>query len=158
MGCELIINQYAGAQKLASLFSAVPYRRIPIAAAIPGSQIEDELKAKRNIDIDLSKTNLDEGPKNELKKLFNSCSKIKLNFDKKTLTIPDSQIEDEIIAEGNIEIDLSKTNLEEGQKNELKNPFNSFKVLFSDKPALTLVLYHEIGIGDKPPVVSQPYR
>ncbi|GFV24724.1 probable RNA-directed DNA polymerase from transposon X-element [Trichonephila clavipes] len=30
--------------------------------------------------------------------------------------------------------------------------------LFSDKPELTHVLYHEIDTGDKPPVVSRPYR
>ncbi|GFT60756.1 retrovirus-related Pol polyprotein from transposon 17.6 [Trichonephila clavipes] len=36
--------------------------------------------------------------------------------------------------------------------------FNSFKGLFSDKLELTHVLYHEIDTGDKPPVVSRPYR
>ncbi|GFW08916.1 retrovirus-related Pol polyprotein from transposon 17.6 [Trichonephila clavipes] len=33
-----------------------------------------------------------------------------------------------------------------------------FKRLFSDKPGLTHVLYHEIDTGDKLPVVSRPYR
>ncbi|GFW56257.1 retrovirus-related Pol polyprotein from transposon 17.6 [Trichonephila clavipes] len=62
------------------------------------------------------------------------------------------------IEEGNVEIDLTKTGLEESQKKELQDLFNSFKGLFSDKPGLTHVLYHEIDTGDKPPVVSRPYR
>ncbi|GFU31970.1 retrovirus-related Pol polyprotein from transposon 17.6 [Trichonephila clavipes] len=61
------------------------------------------------------------------------------------------------IEEGKVEIDLSKTKLEEKQKQELQNLFNSFQGLFSEKPGLTHVLYHEIDTGDKPPVVSRPY-
>ncbi|GFS58297.1 uncharacterized protein TNCV_2474771 [Trichonephila clavipes] len=57
-----------------------------------------------------------------------------------------------------VEIDLSKTKLEEKQKRELQDLFNSFQGLFSDKPGLTHVLYHEIDTGDNPPVVSRPYR
>ncbi|GFS97878.1 retrovirus-related Pol polyprotein from transposon 17.6 [Trichonephila clavipes] len=60
--------------------------------------------------------------------------------------------------EGNLEIDLSKTKLVEGQKEKLQILFNSFKGQFSDKPGLTHVLYHEIDTGDKPPVVSRLYR
>ncbi|GFT99506.1 retrovirus-related Pol polyprotein from transposon 297 [Trichonephila clavipes] len=91
---------------------------------------------------------------------FISGSKIVLDFDRKALAIPDSQIEKVVttIEEGNAEIDLTKTGLEESQKKELRDLFNSFKGLFSDKPRLTHVLYHEIDTGDKPPVVSRPYR
>ncbi|GFT28153.1 retrovirus-related Pol polyprotein from transposon 17.6 [Trichonephila clavipes] len=85
-------------------------------------------------------------------------SKNTMNFDKKSLTIPDSQIEELPIDEGNLEIHLSKTKLKESQKRELKTLFNSFKGLFSDKPGLTHVLYHEIDTGDKPPVISRPFR
>ncbi|GFX44602.1 uncharacterized protein TNCV_2637651 [Trichonephila clavipes] len=91
---------------------------------------------------------------------FISESKIVLDFDRKSLAIPDSQIDKVVktIEEGNVEIDLSKTKLEEKQKQELQDLFNSFQGLFSDKPVLTYVLYYEIGIGGKPPVVSRPYR
>ncbi|GFX40146.1 retrovirus-related Pol polyprotein from transposon 17.6 [Trichonephila clavipes] len=57
-----------------------------------------------------------------------------------------------------VEIDLSKTKLEERQKRELQDLFNNFQGLFSDKPGLTHVLYHEIDTGDNPPVVSRLYR
>ncbi|GFY24980.1 retrovirus-related Pol polyprotein from transposon 297 [Trichonephila clavipes] len=91
---------------------------------------------------------------------FISGSKIILDFDRKSLEIPDSQIDRVInaIDEGNIEIDLSITRFEEKQKQELRDLYNSFKGLFSDKQGLTHVLYHEIATGDKPPVVSRPYR
>ncbi|GFT63348.1 retrovirus-related Pol polyprotein from transposon 17.6 [Trichonephila clavipes] len=36
--------------------------------------------------------------------------------------------------------------------------FDSLQGLFSDKPGLTHVLYHEIDTEDNPPVVSRPYR
>ncbi|GFU76795.1 uncharacterized protein TNCV_4519521 [Trichonephila clavipes] len=82
------------------------------------------------------------------------------DFDRKSLAIPDLQIDTvfKTIEEGNVEIDLSKTGLEEKQKQELRDLFNSFKGLFSDTPGLTHALYHEIDTGDKPPVVSRPYR
>ncbi|GFW16369.1 retrovirus-related Pol polyprotein from transposon 17.6 [Trichonephila clavipes] len=57
-----------------------------------------------------------------------------------------------------VEIDLSKNKLEEKQKRELQNLFDSFQGLFSNKPGLRHVLYHETDTGDKPPVVSWPYR
>ncbi|GFW04556.1 uncharacterized protein TNCV_879251 [Trichonephila clavipes] len=86
-------------------------------------------------------------------------SKIILDFDRKSLAIPHSQIDKVVktIEEEKIEIDLSKTKLEEKQKQELRDLFNSFQGLFSDKPGLTHVLYHEIHTGDNPPVVSRPY-
>ncbi|GFX33978.1 hypothetical protein TNCV_911801 [Trichonephila clavipes] len=80
------------------------------------------------------------------------------------LTIGDTSLEMEIdevvktIEEGKVEIDLSKTRLGGKQKQELRDLFNSFQGLFSDKPGITHVLYHEIDKGDKPPVVSRPYR
>ncbi|GFY34488.1 uncharacterized protein TNCV_2821741 [Trichonephila clavipes] len=82
-------------------------------------------------------------------------SKIILDLDRKSLTIPDSQINKVVKT---VEIDLSKTKLEEKHKRELQDLFNSFQRLFSDKPGLTPVLYHEIDTGDNPPVVSRPYR
>ncbi|GFY07104.1 uncharacterized protein TNCV_4903461 [Trichonephila clavipes] len=80
---------------------------------------------------------------------FISESKIVLDFDRKALAIPDSQIEKVVttIEEGNVEIDLTKTGLEESQKKEFQDLFKSFKRLFSDKPGLTHVLYHEIDTG-----------
>ncbi|GFX68509.1 uncharacterized protein TNCV_2432161 [Trichonephila clavipes] len=86
-------------------------------------------------------------------------SKIVLDFDRKSLAIPDSKVEKIIpsIDEGNLDIDFTKTGLEENQKQELQDLFNSFKGLFSDKPGLTHVLCHEIDTGDKPSVVSRPY-
>ncbi|GFU93021.1 uncharacterized protein TNCV_3028241 [Trichonephila clavipes] len=71
---------------------------------------------------------------------FISGSKIILDFDRKSLAILDSQIDKLVktIQEGNVEIDLSKTALEESQKQELRDLFNRFKGLFSDKPELKL--------------------
>ncbi|GFX35369.1 hypothetical protein TNCV_101761 [Trichonephila clavipes] len=83
-----------------------------------------------------------------------------LDFDRKSLAIPDSQINKVVkkVEIEKVEIDLSKTKLEEKQKRELQDLFNSFQGLFSDKPGLTHVLYHEIDTGDNPPIVSRPYR
>ncbi|GFS82292.1 uncharacterized protein TNCV_3340251 [Trichonephila clavipes] len=87
-------------------------------------------------------------------------SKIILDFDRKSLAIPDSQIDKVVktVEEEKVEIDFSKTKLEEKQKWELQDLFDSFQGLFSDKPGLTHVLYYEIDTGDNPPVVSRPYR
>ncbi|GFS81411.1 retrovirus-related Pol polyprotein from transposon 297 [Trichonephila clavipes] len=93
---------------------------------------------------------------------FIGGSKIILDFDRKSLAIPDSQINKAVkkveIEREKVEIDLSKTKLEEKHKRELQDLFNSFQGLFSDKPGLTHVLYHEIDTGDNPPVVSRPHR
>ncbi|GFW79372.1 uncharacterized protein TNCV_2477791 [Trichonephila clavipes] len=91
---------------------------------------------------------------------FIGRSKIILDFDRKSLTIPDSQINKVVktVEIEKVEIDLSKTKLEEKQKWELQDLFNSFQGFFSDKPGLTHVLYHEIDTGDNPPVISRPYR
>ncbi|GFU63821.1 retrovirus-related Pol polyprotein from transposon 297 [Trichonephila clavipes] len=91
---------------------------------------------------------------------FIGGSKIILDFDRKSLAIPDSQINKVVktVEMEKVEIDLSKTKLEEKQKRELQNLFDSFQGLFSDKPGLTHVLYHEIDTGDNPPVVSRKYR
>ncbi|GFX41456.1 retrovirus-related Pol polyprotein from transposon 297 [Trichonephila clavipes] len=91
---------------------------------------------------------------------FIGRSKIILDFDRKSLAIPDSQINKVVkkVEIEKVEIDLSKTKLEEKQKQKLQDLFNSFQGLFSDKPGLTHVLYHEIDTGDNPPVVSRPYR
>ncbi|GFU71112.1 retrovirus-related Pol polyprotein from transposon 297 [Trichonephila clavipes] len=89
---------------------------------------------------------------------FMKESKLTLDFDKKSLIIPDDQIKQLPIVEKPVEIDLSNTKLGEGQKQKLKDSFNSFKGLFSDQPGLTHVLYHKIDTGDQGPVVSRPYR
>ncbi|GFW56362.1 uncharacterized protein TNCV_2088711 [Trichonephila clavipes] len=91
---------------------------------------------------------------------FIGGSKIILDFDRKSLAIPDSQINKVVktVEIEKVEIDLSKTKLEQKQKRELQDLFNSFQGLFSDKPGLTYVLHHEIDTGDNPPVVSRPYR
>ncbi|GFV84517.1 retrovirus-related Pol polyprotein from transposon 297 [Trichonephila clavipes] len=91
---------------------------------------------------------------------FISGSKIILDFDRKSLAIPDSQINKVVkkVEVEKVEIDLSKTKLEEKQKRELQDLFDSFQGLFSHKPGLTHVLYHEIDTGNNPPVVSMPYR
>ncbi|GFS60908.1 hypothetical protein TNCV_2002521 [Trichonephila clavipes] len=85
-------------------------------------------------------------------------SKLTLDFNQKSLIIPDDQIKQLPKREKPVEIDLSDTKLGEGQKQKLRNLFNGFKGLFSDQPGLTRVLYHEIDTGDKGPVVSRPYR
>ncbi|GFT81159.1 retrovirus-related Pol polyprotein from transposon 297 [Trichonephila clavipes] len=91
---------------------------------------------------------------------FIGGSKIILDFDRKSLAIPDSQINKVVkkVDEEKVEINLFKTELEEKQKGELQDLFDSFQGLFSDKPGLTHILYHEIDPGDNPPVVSRPYR
>ncbi|GFV35555.1 retrovirus-related Pol polyprotein from transposon 297 [Trichonephila clavipes] len=80
-----------------------------------------------------------------------------IDFDKKSLIIPDDQNKQLPKVEKPVEIDLSDTKLGEGQKQKLKDLFNSFKGLFSDQSGLTHVLYHEIDTGDQGPVVSRPY-
>ncbi|GFX63441.1 retrovirus-related Pol polyprotein from transposon 17.6 [Trichonephila clavipes] len=91
---------------------------------------------------------------------FIGGSKIILDFDRKSLAIPDSQIHKMVktVEMEKVEIYLYNTKLEEKQKRELQDLFDSFQGLFSDKPGLTHVLYHEIDTGDNPPVVSRPYR
>ncbi|GFU91110.1 uncharacterized protein TNCV_4924411 [Trichonephila clavipes] len=83
-----------------------------------------------------------------------------VDLDRKSLAIPDSQINKVVktVEIEKVEVDLSKTKLEEKQKRELQDLFNRFQGLFSDKPGLTHVLYHEINTGDNPPVVSLPYK
>ncbi|GFV20803.1 retrovirus-related Pol polyprotein from transposon 297, partial [Trichonephila clavipes] len=81
-----------------------------------------------------------------------------LDFDKKSLVIPDDQIKPLPIMEKPVKIDLSNTKLGERQNEELQDLFNSFKGLFSDKPGLTHVLYREIKTRDQGSVVSRPYR
>ncbi|GFY30496.1 retrovirus-related Pol polyprotein from transposon 17.6 [Trichonephila clavipes] len=89
---------------------------------------------------------------------FMKETKLTLDFDQKSLIIPDDQIKQLPKVEKPVEIDLSNTKLGEGQKQKLRNLFNGFKGLFSDQPGLTHVLNHEIYTGDKGPVVSRPYR
>ncbi|GFT83011.1 uncharacterized protein TNCV_4731 [Trichonephila clavipes] len=88
---------------------------------------------------------------------FMKHSRLTLDFDKKSLVIPDDQIKPLPIVEKPVEIDLSNTKLGERQK-ELQDLFNSFKGLFADKPELTHVFIHEIDTGNQGPVVSRPYR
>ncbi|GFT23907.1 retrovirus-related Pol polyprotein from transposon 297 [Trichonephila clavipes] len=85
-------------------------------------------------------------------------SKLTLDFDKKSLIIPDDQIKQLPKVEKPVEINLSDTKLGEGQKQKLKDLFNSFKGLFSDQSELTHVLYRKIDTVDQGPVLSRPYR
>ncbi|GFU63479.1 retrovirus-related Pol polyprotein from transposon opus [Trichonephila clavipes] len=91
---------------------------------------------------------------------YRGGSKIILDFDRKSLAIPNSQIDKVVktVEEEKVEINLSETKLEEKQKRELQDLFHSFQGLFSDKQGLAHVLYHEIDTGDNPPVVSRSYR
>ncbi|GFS61191.1 uncharacterized protein TNCV_3104551 [Trichonephila clavipes] len=72
---------------------------------------------------------------------FMKESKLTLNFDQKSLIIPDDQIKQLPKEEKPVEIDLSDTKLGEGQKQKLRNLFNGFKGLFSDQTGLTHVFY-----------------
>ncbi|GFX81226.1 retrovirus-related Pol polyprotein from transposon 17.6 [Trichonephila clavipes] len=89
---------------------------------------------------------------------FMKESKLTLDFDQKSLIIPDDQIKQLPKVEKPVKIYLSDTKLGEGQKQKLRNLINGFKGLLSDQPGLTHVLYHEIDTGDKGPVVSRLYR
>ncbi|GFS73978.1 retrovirus-related Pol polyprotein from transposon 297 [Trichonephila clavipes] len=91
---------------------------------------------------------------------FIGGSKVILDFDRKSLAIPDSQNNKVVktVEVEKVEIDLSKTKLEEKQKRELQDLFDNFQGLFSEKPGFTHVLYHEIDTRDNPPVVYRPYR
>ncbi|GFS69551.1 retrovirus-related Pol polyprotein from transposon 297 [Trichonephila clavipes] len=89
---------------------------------------------------------------------FMKASRLTLDFDQKSLIIPDNQIKQLPKIEKPVDIDLADTKLDAGQQRQLKALFNNFKGLFSDQPGLTHVLYHEIDNGDKGPVVSRPYR
>ncbi|GFX08621.1 retrovirus-related Pol polyprotein from transposon 297 [Trichonephila clavipes] len=89
---------------------------------------------------------------------FMKESKLTLEFDQKSLIIPDDQIKQLPKVEKPVEIGLSDTKLGERQKQKLRNLFNGFKGLFSDQPGLTHVLSREIDTGDKGPVVSRSYR
>ncbi|GFW63171.1 retrovirus-related Pol polyprotein from transposon 297 [Trichonephila clavipes] len=91
---------------------------------------------------------------------FIGGSKIILDFDRKYLAIQNLQIKKVVktVEIEKVEIDLSKTKLEEKQKRELQDLFDCFQGLFSDKPGFTHVLYHEIDTGDNLPAVSRPYR
>ncbi|GFY20919.1 retrovirus-related Pol polyprotein from transposon 17.6 [Trichonephila clavipes] len=89
---------------------------------------------------------------------FMKASRLTLNFDQKSLIIPDNQIKQLPKIEKQVDIDLTDTKLGDGKQRQLKALFNNFKGLFSDQPGLTHVLYHEIDTGDKGPVVPRPYR
>ncbi|GFW49903.1 retrovirus-related Pol polyprotein from transposon opus [Trichonephila clavipes] len=84
---------------------------------------------------------------------FMKASRLTLDFDQKSLIIPDNQIKQLPKIEKPVDIDLTDTKLGDGQQRQLKALFNNFKGLFSDQWGLTHVLYHEMG-----PVVSRPYR
>ncbi|GFY01371.1 retrovirus-related Pol polyprotein from transposon opus [Trichonephila clavipes] len=89
---------------------------------------------------------------------FMKASRLTLDFDQKSLIIPDHLIKQMPKEEKLIDIDLTKSKLDDEQQRQLKALFNNFKGLFSDQPGLTHVVYHEIDTGDKGPVVSRPYK
>ncbi|GFT00872.1 retrovirus-related Pol polyprotein from transposon 17.6 [Trichonephila clavipes] len=88
---------------------------------------------------------------------FMKASRLTLDFDQKSLIIPDNLIKQLPKEEKPVDIDLTESKLGDEQQRQLKALFNNFKGLFSDQPGLTHVLYHEIDTGDKRPVVSRPY-
>ncbi|GFW14467.1 retrovirus-related Pol polyprotein from transposon opus, partial [Trichonephila clavipes] len=89
---------------------------------------------------------------------FMKASRLTLDFDQKSLIIPDHLIKQMPKEEKLVEIDLKESKLDDEQQRQLKALFNNFKGLFSDQPGLTHVVYHEIDTGDKRPVVSRPYK
>ncbi|GFW52950.1 retrovirus-related Pol polyprotein from transposon 297 [Trichonephila clavipes] len=89
---------------------------------------------------------------------FMKASRLTLDFDQKSLIIPDNLIKQLPKEEKPVDIDLTESKLGDEQQRQLKALFNNFKGLFSDQPGLTHVVYHEIDTGDKGPVVSRPYR
>ncbi|GFX61964.1 retrovirus-related Pol polyprotein from transposon 17.6 [Trichonephila clavipes] len=86
------------------------------------------------------------------------ASRLTLDFDQKSLIIPDHLIKQTPKEEKLVDIDLTESKLDDEQQKQLKALFNNFKGLFSDQPGLTHVVYHEIDTGDKGPVVSRPYK
>ncbi|GFU37431.1 retrovirus-related Pol polyprotein from transposon 297 [Trichonephila clavipes] len=89
---------------------------------------------------------------------FMKASRLTLNFDQKSLIIPDHLIKQTPKEPKLVDIDLTESKLDDEQQRQLKALFNNFKGLFSDQPGLTHVVYHEIDTGDKGPVVSRPYK
>ncbi|GFW63094.1 hypothetical protein TNCV_4454421 [Trichonephila clavipes] len=89
---------------------------------------------------------------------FMKASRLTLDFDQKSLIIPDHLIKQTPKEEKFVDIDLTESKLDNEQQRQLKALFNNFKGLFSDQPGLTHVVYHEIDTGDKGPVVSRPYK
>ncbi|GFW44877.1 retrovirus-related Pol polyprotein from transposon 17.6 [Trichonephila clavipes] len=89
---------------------------------------------------------------------FMKASRLTLDFDQKSLIIPDNLNKQLPKVEKPVDIDLTEPKLGDEQQRQLKALFNNFKGLFSDQPGLTHVLYHEIDTGDKGPVVSRPYK
>ncbi|GFW44442.1 uncharacterized protein TNCV_1748711 [Trichonephila clavipes] len=73
---------------------------------------------------------------------FMKDSRLTLDFDKKSLVIPDDQIKPLPIVEKPVEIDLSNKRL--GERN-LQDFLNRFKGLFSDKPGLTRIMKSILG-------------
>ncbi|GFW73795.1 retrovirus-related Pol polyprotein from transposon 297 [Trichonephila clavipes] len=89
---------------------------------------------------------------------FMKASRLTLDFDQKSLIIPDHLIKQTPKEDKLVDIDLTESKLDDEQQRQLKALFNNFKGLFSDQPGLTHVVYHEIDTGDKGPVVSRPYK
>ncbi|GFU97540.1 uncharacterized protein TNCV_3600311 [Trichonephila clavipes] len=89
---------------------------------------------------------------------FMKASRLTLDFDQKSLIIPDNLIKQVPKEKKPVDIDLTESKLDDEQQRQIKALFNNFKGLFSDQPGLTHVVYHEIDTGDKGPVVSRPYK
>ncbi|GFW83028.1 retrovirus-related Pol polyprotein from transposon 412 [Trichonephila clavipes] len=95
---------------------------------------------------------------------FMKASRLTLDFDQKSLIIPDHLIKQTPKEEKLVDIDLTESKLNDEQQRQLKALFNNFKGLFSDQPGLTHVVYHEIDTGDKgpnndlPPDSPEAYR
>ena len=55
-------------------------------------------------------------------------------------------------------LDEKLCHLEPCQRCELTSLINQYKHLFTDKPGLTTLAYHDVDVGDSPPVKENPYR
>ncbi|GFU79047.1 uncharacterized protein TNCV_2839781 [Trichonephila clavipes] len=80
---------------------------------------------------------------------FMKASRLTLDFDQKSLIIPDNLIKQLPKEEKPVDIDLTESKLGDEQQRQLKALFNNFKGLFSDQTGLTHVLYHEMETRDR---------
>ncbi|TNV71127.1 hypothetical protein FGO68_gene3111 [Halteria grandinella] len=55
-------------------------------------------------------------------------------------------------------LDKKLCHLSEKERNELKDLILEFKHLFPDTPGKTDAIYHDVDVGDAPPVKQHPYR
>ncbi|GFW35465.1 transposon Tf2-9 polyprotein [Trichonephila clavipes] len=89
---------------------------------------------------------------------FMKASRLTLDFDQKSLIIPDHLIKQTPKEEKLVDIDLTESKLDNEQQRQLKKPYLIILKGYFPINRLTHVVYHEIDTGDKGPVVSRPYK